>query len=158
MRRPTSKSSRYTILLAHGVRLVGIDTARVARGLTARRVIEVAEDHRHRQHIHAFDLGVKSACGRHRRELRFWAGALKERPYGRGQQLATIADCLLTTVDRLKEPLAALPSSQLERAWTVSNQHITRLLATGEIRGFRAGRNWKVYRSSAAKFLKRRAL
>ena len=146
------------------VRLVSIDTARAVLGITAESVIELAEDHKNEEHVPSFDLSIdgrvpsRDLDGKRRRELRFWSGALRNRttPFAAAMD-AIIADCLLTNTQGLLNQNINLNSSQLERAWCVSNQHIIRLIAALELKGVRVGRNWRVNRASAADFLRRRA-
>lgn len=148
------KQTRFNLPIADDVRLVTVETARACRGLTAESIIELAEDSLCEDHLQAFDfnLGDKQEC----RDLRIWAGNL------RGSSVtdigAIIADCLLTNVQGLANSAMNINSSQLERAWCVSNQKILRLIAECEVKGVRVGRNWRVNRASAAEFLRRRAL
>lgn len=148
------KQTRFTLPIADDVRLVTVETARATRGLTAESIFELTEDARSADHLQAFDfnLGEKEKC----RDLRIWAGNLRNSSVS--DLDAIIADCLLTNAMGLAKPDFHLNSSQLERAWCVSNQKILRLINSGEVAGVRVGRNWRVNRFSAANFLRRRAI
>jgi len=157
------QATRFSLPIAIDVRLVSMETARAVLGFTAETVTELAEDHlaawpgeknRGAAHLPAFDfnLGTKGKT----RELRIWAGALRGAA-SPGLE-AIIADCLLTDAEGLARRDHHLWSSQLERAWCLSNQKILRLIQAGEVRGVKMGRNWRVNRFSAAAFLRRRAV
>ena len=155
------KQTRFVMPIADDVRLVSVDTARAAAGVTAEQIIERCEDQLAADWLPAFDvsLGGNGHSGTERREIRIWAKALRYDPASAARKLESIvADCLLTSPVGLGNPNFNLNSSQLERAWCVSNQTILRLIASAEIKGVRVGRNWKVNRLSAANFLRRRAL
>jgi hypothetical protein len=160
------RQTRFSLPLANDVRLVSMETARAGSGETAEVMTEWAEDDQCPDHLPAFNLAVRAGLAtddKSRREIFFWAGALRN---GHWRQRATpetlldsiIADCLLTNLIGLPNREINLPGSRLECAWTVSNQHVIRLIAAAEIKGVRVGRNWKVNRASAAEFLRRRAL
>jgi excisionase family DNA binding protein len=148
------KQTRFNLPIADDVRLVTVETARACRGLTAESIIELAEDAMSADHLQAFDfnLGDKGEV----RDLRLWAGNLRNSSIADLESI--IADCLLTNLQGLANREINVNSSQLERAWCVSNQKILRLIASAEIKGVRVGRNWRVNRASAAEFLRRRAL
>jgi len=161
----TQKQTRFVLPIADDVRLVDLTTARACLGTTAELVIERMEDHMSADYLQAFDLSTsigKPTCQRagkivqRPRELRVWAGAL------RGSSItdpeAIIADCLLTNLVGLENKTFHLNSSQLERAWCVSNQTIIEMINHKLIAGVKVGRNWKVNRASVAAFLKGRML
>ncbi|MDR3459575.1 MAG: hypothetical protein P4N60_19265 [Verrucomicrobiae bacterium] len=155
MQATVQKQTRFVLPIADEVRLVDLTTARAVLGTTAELVIERTEDHLSADYLQAFDVSVAGGeAGR--RELRVWAGAL------RGSSItdpdAIIADCLLTNLVGLENETFHLNSSQLERAWCVSNQTIIELIRAKLIAGVKVGRNWKVQRTSAAAFLKGRML
>ena len=153
------KQSRFVMPIADDVRLVAVDTARAAAGVTAEQIIERCEDQLAADWLPAFDLSLDGPQQNGRRELRIWAKALRTDPGQLSRKLEFIvADCLLTNAAGVGNPNFNLNSSQLERAWCVSNQTILRLIASAELKGVRVGRNWKVNRLSAAEFLKRRAI
>jgi hypothetical protein len=152
------KQSRFVMPIADDVRLVTVDTARAVAGVTAEEIKERYEDHLRSDHLPAFDLSLERNL---RGEARIWARALRAEFKIENSKLkieTLLADCLLTNVVSLDNPNFNLNSSQLERAWCVSNQTILRLIAAAELKGVRVGRNWKVNRLSAAGFLRRRAL
>jgi hypothetical protein len=143
------KQTRFTLPLADDVRLVTVESARAVLGITAESVKELYEDGQ----LTAFNLSARRDPSRN--EVRIWAASLRGEPTLAPE--AIIADCLLTTAVRLPENFH-LNNSQLERAWCVSNQILLQLIAKKYLEGVRVGRNWKVNRSSAAKFLKERML
>lgn len=153
------KQTRFVMPIADDVRLVSVDTARAAAGVTAEQIIERCEDQLAADWLPAFDVSLDGPQQNGRRELRIWAKALRYDPASAARKLESIvADCLLTSPVGLGNPNFNLNSSQLERAWCVSNQTILRLIGCAELKGVRVGRNWKVNRLSAANFLRRRAL
>lgn len=159
---PSPRQARFSLPLANEVRLVDVKTVRAGNGETSEIITEWAEDHESPDHLPAFDLSLNQNV---KRDLYFWVGALRN-PEWRTQvgadpaarREAIIADCLLTNRDGLGNQAIHLRSSQLESTWSLSNQQILRLIAAGEIKGVRVGRNWRVNRASAADFLRRRAL
>ncbi|HEV2692248.1 MAG TPA: helix-turn-helix domain-containing protein [Verrucomicrobiae bacterium] len=159
MNAAAMKQTRFVLPIADEVRLVDLTTARAVLGITAEEVTERLEDHKRDDYLQAFDLSTttdrEEDDGR-RRELRIWAGAL--RGSGITDPQTIIADCLLTNLVGLENETFHLNSSQLERAWCVSNQTIIELIRKKLITGAKVGRNWKVKRSSAAAFLKGRML
>jgi hypothetical protein len=172
--------TRYAMPIANDVRLVSVETARAVLGLTAEQVTERAEDSLRPDHLPAFDLSLDCQSGAHRRKLRIWAGALRQRqpdvqsaignanstfrpPSAIGHWPSAMLDsilahCLLTDAAGLLKSGFHLNVSQLECAWCISNQHLIRLITVGHLRGIRVGRNWRVNRASAAEFLRRRSL
>ena len=149
--------------IAYEVRLVTVETVRAARGLTAEAIMTLAEDHLASQperigtcagHLPAFDFNLGTQ-GRNR-DLRVWAGALCGAKNPGLERI--VADCLLTDLEGLARPDFHIWTPQLEKMWCVSNQKILRLIGSGEVRGVRTGRVWRVNRFSAAAFLRRRAL
>ena len=157
------KQTRFTLPIADSVRLVAMETVRAGLGETAEVITDWIEDHVSANHLPGFNLAVRidsnSASGRHavtRRELHVWAGALRNSSVT--DLDAIIADCLLTNLQGLDKADFYLPSTRLEEAWVVSNQHILRLIQAGELPGHKVGRNGKVNRAGAAAFLRRRAI
>jgi hypothetical protein len=154
----TSRQTRSSTPFANRVRLVSVETARAVLALTAEEIFARVEDHNRADYLPAFDLAVKN-FGRSRRSLRIWAVALQKRGLATRWSLdSIIADALLTDLQGLRNPGLHLNNSQLEMAWTTANESLIRLIRTGEVKGLRVGRAWRVNRLSAAEFLKRRAL
>lgn len=156
---PAPKQTRFAMPLADDVRLVTVETARAVRGVTAEQIFEWVEDHQDPMHLPAFDVSLTQGA---RRELRIWAGALRQADAAKCKLDTIIADCLLTTVDAIPNKSYNINNSQLERAWCVSNDlliDLIRLWVRGAagLSAVRVGRNWRVNRASAAEFLKRRA-
>jgi hypothetical protein len=159
-----ARQERIVIPLAKDVRLVSMETVRAVRGLEAPNIVVLAEDHLEPGHIPAFDLGVGDP--EPRRELRFWAGALEganvwrmKVPRKHEAMLDFIvADCLLTSVEELKNRNMDVSAARLMRAWCVSPQTILRLIQCGKLKGTRTRTIWKVNRFSAVEFLRSRAL
>lgn len=149
----THQKQTFTMPIADNVRLVTLETARACLGITAEKVVELVEDHSSPQHLPAFDFSIK---GNSRRELRIWSRALSGNQ--RRDPETVIADCLLTNVAGLQNEHFNVNNSQLELAWCVSNQMLLEFIKHQPplVTGIRVGRNWRVNRFSAAKFLRTR--
>lgn len=155
-----ARQTRFALPIADDVRMVTVETARAVFGFTAEEIFERTEDASHADYLPGFNLRVKGTA---RLERHIWAGCLnrvnwRQRATPSTLQDSIIADCLLTNLAGLPNREIHLHNSQLERAWSISNESLIRLIASKEITGVKVGRNWRVNRFSAAEFLRRRAL
>jgi len=146
-----ARQTRFVLPISDDVRLVSVETARAALGVTAEEIFEQVED----QLLVAFDLAMPGSV---RREMRIWSGSLRRSQIT--DQDAIIANCLLTNADGVQNPNFNVNNSQLECAWCISNEQLLRFIKAAPplITGVRVGRNWKVNRFSAFQFLKARML
>lgn len=154
---PIARQTRFVMPIADNVRLVSMETARAVKELTAEELAELYEDKLRPDHLPAFNL-ARHQTEEHRREIYFWAGALRSNPSGITTPEGVIADCLLTNSMGLANQDFHLRTHQLEVAWCISNQTLIQFIKDGSVQGAKVGRNWKINRASAAHFLKGRML
>ncbi len=151
----TAFQTKLSLSIADPVRLVSLETARAARGTDAESVLN---DITCGVIPFAYDLGT----GDRKRLVRVWAGCFDPSVASASwSHEAVIANILGTTVEHLLAPENAgftLTGSQLETRWCVSNNLINELVRNEALRGLKVGKTTKVYRVSAAAWLRARRI